>query len=221
MAFAAWILHVPHVSGECCKSWICIPCTQELSPYSNSFQCLAAWTGSHLTTCRWKTHYLVLFFSCACTVTLTCLLSLWKSINLEMHPHNCVKCLWVLTACITTFGGVGQLYDVSDMHFFYCRCSIQLLAFCGIQGKNSAVEIAWWVSCALVFSGTFLLAERRCILDSRFSQDISVSSRQRISEQRHWAVHLYVADLTVLMSPFKSVWTHSYLLQTMPSDYSD
>lgn len=55
----------------------------------------------------------------------------------------------------------------------------------------------------------FHLAERRCISRSRFSQDISISSRQRISEQRHWALFLYVADPTVFMSPFKSVWTPS------------
>lgn len=61
------------------------------------------------------------------------------------------------------------------------------------------------MSCALVFSGTFLLAGQRCILDLRFSEDISISSRQRISEQRCWDVDLYVADLTVFMSPFKSV----------------
>lgn len=57
----------------------------------------------------------------------------------------------------------------------------------------------------------FLLAERRCGLHFRFSQDISISSKQRISEQRHWALFLYVADLTMFMSPFKSVWTPSYI----------
>lgn len=59
------------------------------------------------------------------------------------------------------------------------------------------------------FVRPFLLAEWRCVLHSRFSQDISISSRQRISEQKHWALFLYVAELTVFMFPFRSVWTLS------------
>ena len=47
----------------------------------------------------------------------------------------------------------------------------------------------------------FLLAEQRRVLDSGFSHDVSVSSRQRRSEQRHGAVFMW---------PFKSVWTPSY-----------
>lgn len=43
-----------------------------------------------------------------------------------------------------------------------------------------------------------------------FGFDVSMSSRQRSSEQRHWTVFLYVADLTV--TPFKSEPLHVLLL---------
>lgn len=45
----------------------------------------------------------------------------------------------------------------------------------------------------------FLLAELIRVLDSRCSQD-SISSRQSINEQRHWAVFLSVAGLTMFVS---------------------
>uniref|UniRef100_A0A8C3PKA0 Nuclear factor related to kappa-B-binding protein n=1 Tax=Calidris pygmaea TaxID=425635 RepID=A0A8C3PKA0_9CHAR len=51
----------------------------------------------------------------------------------------------------------------------------------------------------------FLLAEGRCILHSRFSQDIGISSRQTVNEQRHWALFPCVPGLTMFISPVKSI----------------